>query len=71
MIIPSSGALQGALDEFRVFYNHVRPHQNLHGLTPSEQFAGLRPTDIRQMPVKEVTQVQALAGLMCGYWIRR
>jgi hypothetical protein len=60
MIIPSSGALQGALDEFRVFYSHVRPHQNLHG-----------PTDIWQMPVKEVTQVQALAGLMCGYWIRR
>ncbi len=71
LVIPSGGSLQSALDEFRVFYNHVRPHQNLHGLTPAEHFAGLRPTDIRQIPIKEVTPVQALAGLMRGYWIRR
>jgi transposase InsO family protein len=71
LIIPSGGALQSALDEFKDFYNHVRPHQNLHGLTPTEHFAGLRPTDIRQMSIKEVTPVQALAGLMRGYWIRR
>lgn len=71
LVIPNGGALQSALDEFRVFYNDVRPHQNLHGLTPAEHFAGLRPTDIRQMPVKEVTPVQALASLMRGYWIRR
>lgn len=71
LVIPSGGALQCAFDEFRVFYNHVRPHQNLHGLTPAEHFAGLRPTDIRQMPIKQVHEVQALAGLMRGYWIRR
>ncbi len=71
LVIPSGGALQSALDEFKDFYNHVRPHQNLHGLTPTEHFEGLRPTDIRQMPIKEVCQVHALAGLMCGYWIRR
>jgi transposase InsO family protein len=65
--IPNSGALQNALDEFRVFYNHVRPHQDLNGLTPAEHFAGLRPADIRQMPIKEVRPVQALAGLMRGY----
>jgi hypothetical protein len=71
LIIPSGDAVQSAFDEFRVFYNNVRPHQNLNGLTPSEHFAGLRPTDIRQMSIKEVAQVQALAGLMRGYWIRR
>jgi putative transposase len=71
LIIPSGGALQSALDEFRVFYNHVRPHQNLNGLTPAEHFAGFRPADIRQMPIKNVTPVEALAGLMRGYWIRR
>jgi hypothetical protein len=71
LVIPSGGALQNALDEFRVFYNHVRPYQNLNGLTPTEHFAGLRPTDIRQMPIKEVTPVESLAGLMRGYWIRR
>jgi putative transposase len=71
LFIPSGGALQSAFDEFRAFYNHARPHQNLHGLTPAEHFAGLRPTDLRQMPIKEVKEVQALAGLMRGYWIRR
>jgi transposase InsO family protein len=71
LVMPSGGALQGAFDEFRAFYNHARPHQNLHGLTPTEHFAGLRPTDIQQMPINEVTQVQVLAGLMRGYWIRR
>ncbi len=71
LVIPSGGALQAALEEFKVFYNHVRPHQNLNGLTPAEHFAGLRPTDLRQMSIKEVKEVQALAGLMRGYWIRR
>ncbi|PUE12946.1 hypothetical protein B9Z33_05560 [Limnohabitans sp. T6-20] len=71
LAIPSGAALQAALDEFRVFYNHARPHQNLHGLTPAEHFAGLRPADIRQMPIKQTTEVHALAGLMRGYWIRR
>lgn len=71
LVIPSAGSLQSALDDFKVFYNQVRPHQNLDGLTPVEHFAGLRPTDIPQMPIKEVTPVQALAGLMRGYWIRR
>ena len=71
LVIPSGGALQAALDEFKVFYNHARPHQNLHGLTPAEHFVGLRSTDIRQMPIKQVQEVQALAGLMRGYWIRR
>ncbi len=71
LVIPSGGALQSAPDEFKDFYNRVRPHQNLNGLTPAEHFAGLRPADIRQMPIKKVTPEQALAGLMRGYWIRR
>jgi transposase InsO family protein len=68
LVIPSSAVLQAALDEFRDFYNHVRPHQNLQGLVPAEHFAGLRPVDLQQMPVKQATPVQALAGLMRGYW---
>lgn len=71
LVIPSSAVLQAALDEFRDFYNHVRPHQNLQGLTPAEHFVGLRPVDLKQMPVRQVIEVQALAGLMWGYWIRR
>jgi transposase InsO family protein len=55
LVIPSSPVLQAALDEFRGFYNHVRPHQNLQGLTPAEHFAGLRPVDLQQMPIKRAT----------------
>jgi putative transposase len=71
LVIPNGGALQTALGEFKAFYNHVRPHQNLYGLTPAEHFAGLRPADLRQMTIKKITEVHALAGLMRGHWIRR
>jgi len=71
LAFPSGAALQAALDEFRDFYNHVRPHQNLQGLVPAEHFAGLRPVDLQQMRIKRATPVQALAGLMRVYWIKR
>jgi putative transposase len=71
LAVQSGAALQAALNEFRDFYNHVRPHQNLQGLTPAEHFAGLRPLDLQQLPVKQATPAKALAGLMRGYWIRR
>lgn len=71
LIIQNGSALQLALDEFKDFYNHVRFHQNLQGHTPAEHYAGLRPKDLRQIPIKEVLEVQALAGLQRGYWIRR
>jgi transposase InsO family protein len=32
----TSAALQAALDQFTQFYNTVRPHQGLGGLTPEE-----------------------------------
>ena len=35
IIIPENHA-QVALDQFRIWYNHVRPHQNLNGQTPAE-----------------------------------
>jgi transposase InsO family protein len=66
LVVPSGAVLQAALDEFRGIYNHVRPHQNLQGLVPAEHFAGLRPVDRQQMPIKRATPVQALVGLMRG-----
>jgi putative transposase len=32
--------LQHALDEFRLYYNHMRPHYHLHGKTPAEAWDG-------------------------------
>ena len=43
LAVDSFEALNGALAEFRFFYNHVRPHQNLAGLTPAEAWAGAAP----------------------------
>jgi transposase InsO family protein len=69
--IHSPVGLQNALDEIRHFFNHVRTHQNLAGLTPAEAWAGLTPTDLAQTPTKSTQLVQALDGLLVGYHIRR
>lgn len=41
--VDSFDALCAALREFRAYYNHVRPHQNLGGATPAEAWAGVGP----------------------------
>lgn len=70
LLIPSTAALQIVLEEFALFYNHVRPHQNLAGLTPAEQWNGYCAADISK-PHKRTVLVQALDGLMVGYYLRR
>lgn len=71
LVIPSKTALQLAMDEFTLFYNHARPHQNLGGLTPAEKWNGYSPRDLAQTPLKCAVLVQALDGLLVGYWMRR
>lgn len=71
LVIPSKTALQLALEEFTLFYNHARPHQNLDGLTPAEKWNGYSKADLMQTPPKRAVLVQALDGLMVGYCMRR
>lgn len=71
LVIPSKAALQLALEEFTLFYNYVRPHQSLDGLTPAEKWNGCSPTDLVQTQPKRAVLVQALDGLLVGYWMRR
>ena len=71
LVIPTKTALQSPLEEFTLFYNHARPHQNLEGLTPAQKRNGLSKTDILQQPPKSAVLVQALDGLMVGYCTRR
>jgi putative transposase len=71
LLIPSKAALQQALEEFTLFYNHVRPHQNLGGLTPAEAWNGYSQPELAQTPPKHTTIVRALDGLLVGYWMRR
>jgi len=67
LAVDSFGALNGALTEFRFFYNHVRPHQNLAGLTPAER-AGAAPFT---NPPKREYWFEAWGGLLCDYYLRR
>lgn len=71
LVIPSKAALQRALQEFTLFYNHARPHQNLAGLTPAQAWSEWSKTDLAQMPPQRAVLVQALDGLMVGYCMRR
>jgi transposase InsO family protein len=50
--INSLAGLQSALNDIRHFFNHVRSHQNLSGLTPAEVRHGLTPIDIAQTTPK-------------------
>lgn len=42
--------LQAALDRYRAFYNHERPHQGIGGLVPADRFYGMA------QPLQEVWQ---------------
>jgi transposase InsO family protein len=67
LAVDSFGSLNGALGEFRFFYNHVRPHQNLAGLTPAEAWAGVDPFAHR---AKREYWFEAWDGLLSGYYLR-
>ncbi len=68
LAVESFAALNQALGEFRFFYNHVRPHQNLFGLTPAEAWAGANP--FAHAPRREYW-FEAWDGLLTGYYLRR
>lgn len=68
LIVSSFDALNSALGEFRFFYNHVRPHQNLAGATPAEAWAGVDPCATKY---KQEYWFEAWEGLLTGYYLRR
>jgi len=65
--IETRGALVHLLGDFNVWYNAVRPHQNLAGLTPNEAWYGANP--YAQAP-KSVHSFEAWDGLLKGYYLR-
>lgn len=64
--VDSREGLGKSLDQFRFWYNHVRPHQNLAGKTPSEMWS--RKTVFEQK-AKERYWFEAWDGLLTGYWL--
>jgi transposase InsO family protein len=71
MTVHSFAALGRLMATFRFFYNEVRPHQALGGLTPSEAWAGLVWNDVCDKPHKSVVPYSAWNGEFVGYVMRR
>lgn len=65
--VDSPYQLNGALLQFRFWYNHVRPHQHLQGRTPAEVWQG---QDIFNTKVKQEVFFEAWDGLLSGYYLR-
>ncbi len=68
LAVDSLDALNSALVEFRFFYNHVRPHQNLGGRTPAEAWMGIDPYTAKH---KSEYWFEAWDGLLKGFYLRR
>ena len=59
--------LNGALGQFRLWYNHVRPHSNLEGRTPAEVWQGV---DVYSNRPRKEYWFEAWDGLLRGYYLR-
>ena len=68
LAVASFDALNGALGEFRFFYNHVRTHQNLAGATPAEAWVGVNQYITR---FKREYWFETWDGLLAGYYLQR
>jgi transposase InsO family protein len=63
-------ALQVSLTEFAAWYNGIRPHQNLAGLTPLEAWHRIDPFHAPTTP-KDIVFVHGWDSLLRGFHIRR
>ena len=56
--------LQTELDIYQAWYNQIRTHQNLAGLTPAEVWKGKRNKN-----AEKAQWVSAWHGVLCGYYV--
>lgn len=63
----SKEGLNDALMQFRFWYNHVRPHQNLDGRTPAEVWAN---RDVFKQQPKRKYWFEAWEGLLTGIYLK-
>jgi transposase InsO family protein len=59
--------LNGAINQFRFWYNHIRPHQNLGGRTPAEVWHGV---DVYAKRPQREYWFEAWDGLLTGIYLR-
>ena len=65
--VDGSEQLRGSLVQFRFWYNHIRPHQNLNGRTPAEVWNGI---DVFTKGHKEEYWFEAWDGLLTGFYLK-
>jgi transposase InsO family protein len=65
--VESREQLNGALVQFCFWYNHVRPHQHLNGMTPAEVWNGI---DIFFKRPRQEYWFEAWDGLLTGIYLK-
>ncbi len=60
--------LEFALEDFGAWYNHVRPHQHLGGLTPAEAWLRIDPYATEP---RSASYFSAWDGMLTGFYLRR
>lgn len=65
--VPDTSSLNTSLAVFRLWYNHVRPHQHLQGQTPAEIWSDV---DLRR-PITRRVWFEAWDGLLQGEYLQR
>ena len=65
--VNGSEQLNGALAQFRFWYNHVRPHQNLNGRTPAEGWNGI---DVFTKEHNQEYWFEVWDGLLTGFYLK-
>ncbi len=64
--VESREELETSLQLFRIWYNHIRPHQSLQGRTPAEVWAG---RDIYRRRNRKTFWFEAWDGLLTGEYL--
>lgn len=67
-VVPDRAGLDALLAQFVAWYNHVRPHQHLQGMTPMEAWSG---SGLRARPVVRRVWFEAWDGLLQGEYLQR
>lgn len=68
--IHSAAVVDNFLADFSHWYNQLRPHQNLGGMTPQEAWLKIDPFHAPSRP-KAVEFIEGWDGLLAGLRIRR
>ena len=68
LTFPTTQSLESGLKEFRLYYNHIRPHQNLGYNTPANAWEG-KPISTSKT-AREIIYCRGLCDNVAGYYYR-